>query len=45
MIHLNDCGEEWAQPVSQEEYDQARLVPVAQARLRTAAVLDSPPSR
>jgi MFS family permease len=26
MIHLNDCGEKYATPVSQKEYDQARLV-------------------
>src|ERR1700744_1337554 len=24
MVHLNDCGEEWAQPVSQEESDEGR---------------------
>ena len=29
MIHLNDCGEEWAQPVSVEEYAKARLAAVA----------------
>ena len=29
MIHLNDCGEEWAQPVSAEEYAKARLASVA----------------
>jgi MFS family permease len=29
MIHLNDCGEEWAQPVSAEEYAKARLAAVA----------------
>jgi MFS family permease len=29
MIRLNDCGEEWAQPVSQEEYVKARLAAVA----------------
>jgi len=29
MIHLNDCGEEWAQPVSGEEYAKARLAAVA----------------
>jgi MFS family permease len=25
MIHLNDCGETWAKPVSDEEYAKARL--------------------
>jgi hypothetical protein len=29
MVHLNDCGEEWAQPVSAAEYAQARLASVA----------------
>ena len=29
MIHLNDCGEEWAQPVCREEYVKARLAAVA----------------
>ena len=29
MIHLNDCGEEWAKPVSEEEYTKARLAAVA----------------
>lgn len=29
MIHLNDCGEGWAQPVSAEEYAKARLASVA----------------
>ena len=24
-IHLNDCGEKWAEPVSDEEYAKARL--------------------
>jgi hypothetical protein len=28
MIRLNDCGEEWAQPVSQEEYAKDRLAAV-----------------
>ena len=25
MIHLNDCGEKWAKPVSKEEYANARV--------------------
>ena len=29
MIHLKDCGEEWAKPVSEEEYTKARLAAVA----------------
>ncbi len=24
-IHLNDCGEEWAEPVSTKEYEEARI--------------------
>ena len=28
MIHLKECGEEWAKPVSQEEYTKARLAAV-----------------